>query len=71
MSILSLPFFLINELIHVRGQASDVPSHEAGMPLVWLLRMVRNEHDEQELRGVVINNRGFSLGWEGLDIVHV
>lgn len=66
-------FFLINELIHVRGQASDVPSHEAGMPLVWLLCMARNVHNEQELRVVVINNggRGLSLGWEGLDIVHV
>lgn len=49
-------FFLINGLIHMRGQASDVSSHEAGMPLVWLLPMIRNEHNEQELRVVVINN---------------
>lgn len=48
--------FFINGLSHMRGQASDVPSHEAGMPLVWLLHMIRNEHNEQELRVVVINN---------------
>lgn len=40
----------------MRGQASDVPSHEAGVPLVWLLRMVGNEHNGQELRVVVISN---------------
>lgn len=40
----------------MRGQTSNVPSHEAGMPLVWLLHMIRNEYNEQELRVVVINN---------------